>query len=180
MKFKAKVRVSKPTSRWLISESFQFMNYSSFLPKGLHGLLSLRKLRDTICKAEKKWLKNSTQTTGNKQTLRSSRIVKFLCMCYAKYEQIRVHFSCEGTKNSRKFRKRKIKKFDHSCMIKWWLTPMTFSKSCVTSKSIFGCSGLIWHVRSFKNSRLSQFHSDLWVQCHSVGSVSLRTFTVVK
>lgn len=152
------------------------MNYSSFLPKGLHGLLSLRKLRDTICKAEKKWLKNSTQTTGNKQTLRSSRIVKFLCMCYAKYEQIRVRFSCEGTKNSRKFRKRKIKKFDDSCMIKWWLTPMTFSKSCVTSKSIFGCSGLIWHVRSFKNSRLSQFHSDLWVQCHSVGLSILKGF----
>lgn len=30
--------------------------------------------------------------------------------------------------------------------------------------------------RSFKNSRLSQIHSDLWVQCHSVGLSILKGF----
>ena len=53
---------------------------------------------------------------------------------------------------------------------------MTLGKSCVTFKSIFGCSGLIWYPRSFKTAGFRRMHSDLWVQCHSVGLSILKDF----
>ena len=43
-------------------------------------------------------------------------------------------------------------------------------------KSIFGCSGLIWYPRSFKTAGFRRMHSDLWVQCHSVGLSILKDF----
>ena len=42
------------------------------------------------------------------------------------------------------------------------------------SKSIFGCSGLIWYARSFKNSRLSQ------ISFRFVSAVSFRRLVILK